>query len=127
MPVNCSIGAGTLIQIASGRAIDGHSIANYDLSFAPGVSLNTHIPTFAVIKYASGNLTTAALRLLADTVPITGSQVLTTINSTHNGYAPCVAGTSLTNDNSKVIKADVTAPSDAASTFDVIVYGIPLS
>lgn len=125
MPIFGLPGAGALIKIAEGRAISGASVASNNLSFVTGINLSTHIPTFAVIKYASGNLSGVQMRVLADALPITGDQTLSTIDSTHNGFAPCLAVVAISNDVSKVLKADVPVASEGASAFDVVVYGIP--
>lgn len=113
--------------IARKTAIDGATLGTTKLTFEGGVDLSNYIPTHAVVKYNSGTLGICVVRLLADATVIAANLALVTVTSSANALMPCIPLAGITNDSSKSLYADITTASLAASTFNIIVYGVPLS
>lgn len=112
-------------KIASKTGINAAIQAATNLTWETGINLSTHVPVFAVIKYASGTLGISIVRLLADTIPVTASSALLTIVTGTAALMPVIASLVIPVDNSKFLKADVSTASLGASTFDITVYGVP--
>lgn len=116
---------GSCVKMASKTGVNGAAVAATNLTFESGITLATHMPVYAVIKFGSGVLGIGVIGLLADTVPVIAAMALLTLLTGKVCVAPAIAALAIPSDASKFLKADVTTASLAASTFDIVVYGVP--
>lgn len=115
------------ILLATLLGVDGEVTQTPLLNFEDGITLADHLPTFGIIKYASGVFLAATARFKADTTfltPNTGTaQELGSLNAATD-IKLFVFGnaTAIPNSGSLSLLHNADA---APCTFDVYVYGIP--
>lgn len=110
-------------KIASVVGVDANSLASTPLGFEPGLSLSNAMPSFAIVKYRTGTVAAAVVRLDIGAVPIGPLSVLLGMTS----VKPCIfnvlssAGTVL--DTSQTLQLTCTTVNTSAMTIDCDVFG----
>lgn len=107
--------------LASATSISGAALATTNLTFASGIALSTHTPTFAIIKYRSGTLGIGVIRIKTGTSYLVAATAMLGLTSGDNNYIMQLTGSVTASGN---VSAEVTTASLVASSFDVYVYGI---
>lgn len=116
----------SLVRIASKTGVPGNTLASTDLDWESDTNLSSHAPVFGIIKYNSGTLGICAVVLKADTVALSASTALSTLTTSTTCILPILPGI-ISNDGTKKMVITVGTASLAASTFDIIVYGVSLT
>lgn len=110
-------------QFASKTAVDGATLASVNLDFRTGMSLATHLPVFYVIKFGSGALGIAVIKMKTAVADLTALSALLTLTSTQQVVVNNADLVTLADSGNLTV--EVTTASLAASTFNVYAYGIP--
>ncbi len=110
-----------LMLLASKSSVSVASLATTNLDFASGVSLATHTPMMAVIKYNSGTLGIGVIRIKTDAGYMMAGTALLGLTSTDNNYLAILGGAVRNTGN---IGIEVTTASLGASNISVYVYGV---
>lgn len=112
---------GYTILLASAASISGATLASTNLTFASGVALSTHSPTFCIVKYVSGTLGIGVIRIKTGTSYLVAVTAMLGVTTTDNNLIIPLSG-AVTNSGS--ITAEITTASLGASAIGVYVYGI---
>lgn len=120
-PTTIADNLGTMQLIASKTGVAGNALASTALDFVSGISLATHSPLVAVIKYTSGTLGISVLRIKTDGGYLIAVTALAGLTSTDNNYMMQLAGVVRNTGN---ISAEITTAGLGASAIEVYVYGI---
>jgi len=110
-----------LTLIASKTGVSVASLATTNLDYAIGVSLATHSPLIACVKFGSGTLGIGVIRIKTDAGYMVSVSPLAGLNSTDNNQMLILSGVVRSTGN---IGVEVTTASLSASTVSVYVYGV---
>lgn len=116
------IAAGDIIPIATATNVSGAALASTALTFVTGITLATHIPVFYVVKFNSGVLGIGVVKMKNGAADLTALAALLTLTSTQQVLINNLAAVTLPNSGN--LSVEVITASLAASSFDIIAYGM---
>lgn len=120
-PTTIADNLGTMQLIASKTGVAGNALASTALDFVSGISLGTHTPLIAIVKFSSGTLGISVARIKTDAGYLVAATPLATLTSADNNYPVQLLGAVRNTGN---VSIEVTTAGLSASAIAVYVYGI---
>lgn len=107
--------------LASKTSVSGAALASTALDYASGVTLSAYSPSFAIIKFRSGTIGIAVIRIKTDVGYLIAVTALAGMTATDDIYTMQLTGLVRSTGN---ISIEVTTASLGASAIDCYVYGV---
>ena len=110
-------------KIASVTGVDANSLASTALAFEPGLSLANSMPSFAIVKYRTGTVAAAVVRLDIGAVPVGPLAVLLGMTATKPSIFNVLSSAGTVVDISQSLQLSCTTVNTSAMTVDCDVFG----
>ena len=110
-------------KIASVTGVDANSLASTALAFEPGLSLANAMPSFAIVKYRTGTVAAAVVRLDIGAVPVGPLAVLIGMTATKPSIFNVLSSAGTVVDISQSLQLSCTTVNTSAMTVDCDVFG----
>lgn len=110
-------------KIASVTGVDANSLASTALAFEPGLSLANAMPSFAIVKYRTGTVAAAVVRLDIGAVPVGPLAVLAGLSATKPSIFNVLSSAGTVIDTTQSLQLSCTTVNTSAMTIDCDVFG----
>lgn len=107
-------------KLASVTGVNGAALASTVITFNSNVSLSTHVPTTAIVKFGSGTLGIAVVKIKTSAGDLSALTALVNLTASNDAVIIQLSGVMA---NTGSISVEVTTASAGGSTFDVNIYG----